>query len=493
MTQISNILEKYKDSYLFINKDWHLRIEGGHGILFYYDPEWVIWHRLDQEQICALALMDGTRTIADICRILNYILNEDRRNSIKGIICSLLKKSDGKENPSSYIHFSKDKMDRDGVPIYNLKEILQRMEETTKEDFIQITKDRLTAPISLVLMPSYNCTTDCIYCYSERANIPVEEYMSLKRWLEIIDEAADLNVQLAVFSGGDPLTYPHILEILQRLIQRGFNFVLPTKTLVNKSTAKRMADLGMNKVWIQVSLDGIYPETLKQMVGVEDYAKRAFQSIKNILTSGLKLRVHCVATPLNYKEIPCLMLELYNIGVRKASITGYGRSYYRHNDSLFLDKEHIDYLNKKIDELKINLGRTDISCSIGLRDFTNCSQEERKKEWVNRSSCSGGRSSITITPAGKVTLCEQIPLREEYIVGDLKHKSIADIWKSERMLQMVYPPKELFKDSLCGTCQEYEDCHNIHGYCFRDSLFTYGTIYAPPPSCPYAPPGLRMM
>jgi len=481
-----------EDIYVSLSDAWHLRAEGGHGVLFHYDPEALVWYTLTKEQVCALLLMDGSRTLLEVKTILEYLFDKLPTQAIKKLIEALLEKSTTSQEGTPFLIIGGTQPTPQKSRHYDLKEILSKMEQTTREEFQQVVKGRLTAPLNLTLMPSNNCATDCIYCYSERAHVSPEEHLSLPRWLDLIDEAASLGAELAIFSGGDPLTYPHILPILERMLAKGFNFVLPSKTLVTKELAAQMAEIGMGRVWNQVSVDAVSPETAQIMTACEGYLERAFQSIANMVGAGLKVRVNCVATPLNYRELPDLLKELHRMGVLRAGVSGYGRSYYQHQEALFLSQEQMDWLNETVEKVKGELEWPEINCSVGPRDFTSRSEEERRTDWKERAKCSGGRSSLVITPSGKVTLCEQMPVLDEYVVGDLKNQSIAEVWRSERLQMMIDPPREKFRGTACESCEEYEECHDVYGYCFRDALFTYGTVCAPTPACPYAPPGIRM-
>ncbi|MGQ9707985.1 MAG: SPASM domain-containing protein [bacterium] len=45
---------------------------------------------------------------------------------------------------------------------------------------------------------------------------------------------------------------------------------------------------------------------------------------------------------------------------------------------------------------------------------------------------------------GKVTICEQLT-QDDFVVGDLNHQSINDVWNSERILKFRFPPREFFQ------------------------------------------------
>lgn len=478
-----------EDKYLGVTPDWHLRVDGKFGILFHYDPEGMVFHHLSLERVVALLLMDGENRLSDVREILSYLFDHLSVSEIKKTIESLFTSASDDKNPTCFLKVSDTPITSHG---YDLAYFINKINNAAPRDNYNISKGRLAAPLNLTLMPSNVCVTDCIYCYAERKPIPQKDLLSTDRWLELIDEAHSLGVELAVFSGGDPLTSPAILPILKRAVERGISFVLPTKTFISKKIAGQMAEIGMQKVWNQISLDGISPATLKKMVGIDGYDQIAFDSIRNMIEAGLKVRVNIVITPINYLEVPALARKLSGMGVKRIGFAGYGRTHYRHSDDLFLTEDQIQFINEQAELLKSELKTVKINNSTGTRDFSKMTPDERLQTWKDRSKCSGGRSSMVITPSGDVTLCEQMPLNQDYIVGNLKYQSIAEVWNSARMWKMVNIPMEKFKDTSCYQCDQYKECQEVYGHCFRDALFNFGTIYTPPPACPKAPVGLRM-
>ena len=147
---------------------------------------------------------------------------------------------------------------------------------------------RLDAPLSLVLMPFNQCRTDCLYCYSERNPIPPRDLLSLKRWTEILREGAAAGTNIAVFSGGDPMLYPNILQLLDVLISLDYAFLVSTKSLVKASFAKALAAAGIGDRFFQISLDAWNPNLADFMAGRLGYHRTALRSIENLVTAGIR-------------------------------------------------------------------------------------------------------------------------------------------------------------------------------------------------------------
>lgn len=478
-----------EDKYLCFSDSWRLRVEGGHAILFSYDPEVLVWHPLPKEMTAGLLLMDGKKTVNEVKQILLFLFDDLPEEHIKELMESLLTLSSNEQNPNHIVGYSDIPFSK--THRYKLEAVLKQMQNFTQEEYDKVESGLLLSPLNLTIIPTDKCFTDCIYCYSQRKGANPEDILPVERWFEIIDEASELGIELAVLTGGDPMAYPHIIPLLEKLLSKGFLFVVPSKSYISSELAKAMADIGMKNAWNQVSIDAISDNIAEKMVGVKNYAKSAFESIQNMTNAGLNVRANCVMTPINFSETVELVRKLDKLGVKKISIAGYGRSYYRHNDNLFLSDEQMEQINNSIALIKNQLS-AEISCNISRRDYSNASVEKRTEEWEERAKCSGGRSSMVITPTGKVTLCEQMPCEDEFVAGNLSHQSIMEVWNSHRIKLLMAPPIEKFKGTVCETCEEFDICMNNYGYCFRDALFTYNTVYSPPPNCPKAPMGIRL-
>ena len=75
--------------------------------------------------------------------------------------------------------------------------------------------------LSLELELSRACNLRCIYCYASSGQ-PLAGELSLAEILGVIDQAEALGARkIIVLGGGEPLIYPHLLEVLQYI--RGKN------------------------------------------------------------------------------------------------------------------------------------------------------------------------------------------------------------------------------------------------------------------------------
>jgi radical SAM protein with 4Fe4S-binding SPASM domain len=377
---------------------------------------------------------------------------------------------------------------------------------------------RPASPLTLNLMFSNACETNCVYCYAHRRVVPLSKQLSTERWIGIFHEAHSLGIEQVSLSGGDPLFRKDSLTLLAELIKLKMLFLLSTKCHVTREKADRLVDIGMTMPVnqytreIQLSMDGPDEKTADVLAGSPGYFQRAIDSVRNLVGRGFNLRVKAVVTPLNTPRVYEWIKLLTDLGVSQLSVAAYNKTFHRHDDGLFLSKEDRTSIAEQCRRANADFPGIDLRMSglesasaqevptvptktyrVEIAAGPGNRTKDKAEQWKNRSHCSGGRSSMTITPDGKVVLCDTIPQEGIFVVGDVTDQSIMDVWNSEELLNLAYPPRDKFAGSACYDCSDFTECQSKAGYCFRDTFFNYGSAFGPPPKCPLAPDdGMRM-
>ncbi|NTV25438.1 MAG: radical SAM protein [Chlorobiaceae bacterium] len=471
---------KAADTILCISPDWRLRYDGNRLVVYKFSIEEVQWMSPSFRDAIALTLFDGHTDLQAITERFAKIL-----------CCPLDKAQKAMQEIVSAYLLSDLKILADTSTMTGREWITYEPAHLKLSGQTYQQKKRLDAPLSLLLMPWNSCDTDCIYCYAERKPVRRNEHLTVRRWKELIDEAAEAGIQIATFSGGDPMKHPGILSLIDRLISREFIFSMTTKAHVSLPFASRLLDMGFGQRDFQVSIDAWSDNLADHMVKRPGYKAIAVDSIRNLLRRGIRVRTNSVCTPLNLHDVPNLLMNLAKLGVRKSSIAVYGRSLFRHDDALFLSEEQIAWLRERVEAVRLQFPDYDIKFNGATIDYNAIPEEEKNRRWKERAHCSGGSSSMTICADGRIILCEQMPQEEQYSAGNVKTQGLIEVWNSERMKALAFPPKERFLGTVCEDCEEFDECHYDYGYCFRDALNAYGTVFGPPPNCPKAPESPR--
>lgn len=353
---------------------------------------------------------------------------------------------------------------------------------------IDLTSRRLYKPLSLICHVSDDCMRRCIYCNIEKRKTKELKLLPLSRWESLADECRDLGIASVILGGGDPFMRRDVLDIIGAFVRRGIQPFVSTKSMVTRQTAFALASLGLK--WIQVSLDSPRPDTANFLTGSSTYFPQVVASIRHLVAAGLHVRTNTVVTKHNVHQVPSLVKMLWDLGVEVVRTSPVGRSLFVPNtEELLLDANDSDWLTLEIDKLKsqgdVTFGKATDMMSVPL--------EVKEAMFRKRARCTAGRWAFVMHSDGKVTLCDEIPLLPDFIVGDLSRQSIMEVWNAKRIEELIYPARSLFRGRACFSCDTFDECHSGAGRCFRDALKAYGTFYSPMPACPKAPVGARLV
>lgn len=77
--------------------------------------------------------------------------------------------------------------------------------------------DAVTAPpVSLLAELTHRCPLHCVYCSNPVELVRREDELPTEAWLKVLEEAADLGVLQVHLSGGEPLTRPDVVTLVER-------------------------------------------------------------------------------------------------------------------------------------------------------------------------------------------------------------------------------------------------------------------------------------
>ena len=112
------------------------------------------------------------------------------------------------------------------------------------------------------------------------------------------------------------------------------------------------------------------------------------------------------------------------------------------------------------------------------------------KSFKERSLCTANVDGFVVLPDGKVTICEELYWNPDFLIGDLNHMSISDVWNSPKALSLWNIHQDSVpSDSACRECQDFRECRLKKGVCWKFVLAAYGreNPFYPDPRCPKAP------
>lgn len=233
-----------------------------------------------------------------------------------------------------------------------------------------------------------DCNLECAHCIT--SSPIVQNQSSLGEKIRVINSLCDNGLQEVSITGGEPLSLPHIKELLRYLKQKNIRTNLLTNgTLLTKNLVLELKDLVSE---IGVSIDGVDEESNDYIRGEGTFGK-IMKSIELLKSYDIKFSLYFTIHKKN-KDIEEMINFSKDIGAeycRINEITKRGRA--------SLDKD------KKFE--------SGVQVSSKLKDFSN--------------KCDLSDSSIFIDPIGRCYPCVELSQRGIKEIGNIYEDSISEI------------------------------------------------------------------
>lgn len=191
-------------------------------------------------------------------------------------------------------------------------------------------------PLVLMLEPTHQCNLSCEGCgriqeYRETAG----QALSLEECLGAVDECG---VPVVTITGGEPLLYPPVFELLEELVRRGKHIYLCSNAvLLERSLPKIPVS---DRITLSVHLDGL-AATHDRLLGRPGLFNTAIKAIKAAKAQGFRV---CTNTSIykatDPREIEILLSYLGHIGVDGLLVSP-AFSFAGVEDGLFMSREEI--------------------------------------------------------------------------------------------------------------------------------------------------------
>ncbi|MDD2903214.1 MAG: 12,18-didecarboxysiroheme deacetylase [Syntrophales bacterium] len=157
------------------------------------------------------------------------------------------------------------------------------------------------------------CNLKCVHCYAKATSGPAPDELTHAEGLALLKDFQDFGVPVVLFSGGEPLMRPDLLELIEFTVAHGMRAVISTNgTLITPEVARRLQDLGLS--YVGISLDGT-EATHDKFRGQPGSFAAAMAAVRHCQEVGLKVGLRFTISRLNYREVPAIfdLVEEYRI------------------------------------------------------------------------------------------------------------------------------------------------------------------------------------
>ena len=191
-------------------------------------------------------------------------------------------------------------------------------------------------PMVLMLEPTHQCNLSCEGCGR------IQEYRdTLGHSLtleECLDSVAESGAPVITLTGGEPLIYPPIFELVQELVHRKKHIYLCSNAILLEKSLSLLPQ--SNRITLSVHLDGLAPMH-DRILGRKGVFDAAIKAIKEAKAHGFRV---CTNTTIykesDPKEIEILFSYLTYLGVDGLLVSP-AYSFAGVNPEMFLSREEI--------------------------------------------------------------------------------------------------------------------------------------------------------
>lgn len=167
-----------------------------------------------------------------------------------------------------------------------------------------------------------NCNLRCTFCYVKDAGYCESEMVSFENLKKIVDFCCDAKVKYIFFTGGEPLLYPHLNDILVYIKEKEHPITTAVATngilLEDFHFCKKIRDSGLD--YIDVSMKGKNSLDWVDVTGCDGYIKQQ-KAIKNLSLLQMDFTCSMVVTLENVYSLCDSVKKALKNGAKQFSFT----------------------------------------------------------------------------------------------------------------------------------------------------------------------------
>jgi len=157
------------------------------------------------------------------------------------------------------------------------------------------------------------CNFRCVYCPPEGETYHTpKDFFSPEKVCGVLDTAKSVGMTKVRFSGGEPLLYPHLEQVIQHALNLGLDVHMNTNGLMllkHLSWLKNYQD-----ITVKVSLDAITNNAMQAVTKVARIEK-VVEGIRQGVSAGIVKRLNFVLTRLNLNQLPGILALCKELGI----------------------------------------------------------------------------------------------------------------------------------------------------------------------------------
>lgn len=315
------------------------------------------------------------------------------------------------------------------------------------------------------------CNLKCRHCYMSSDAKKYQNELTTAEAKQFIDDLADFNVPVLLFSGGEPLIRPDFFELADYAAKKGVRPTLSTNgTLITPEVARKIKDIGVG--YVGISLDGLR-EVNDKFRGKAGAFEAAMNGIKNCVAVDQRVGLRFTINHHNIQELENIFdfIEEENINrVCFYHLVYSGRGNQMMNEDVTAEESRraMDIIIRRTRDfeergLKKEILTVDNHCD-GVYMYLKALQEgkdelaQQIKKYISMNG--GNRSGMAFAEVDPLGYVHPDQFTQHHTFGNVRERKFGDIWQdtTNPIMAGLKDRKPLLK-GRCSKCKFLDNCN----------------------------------
>lgn len=315
------------------------------------------------------------------------------------------------------------------------------------------------------------CNLKCRHCYMSSDAKKYQNELTTAEAKQFIDDLADFNVPVLLFSGGEPLIRPDFFELADYAAKKGVRPTLSTNgTLITPEVARKIKDIGVG--YVGISLDGLR-EVNDKFRGKAGAFEAAMNGIKNCVAVDQRVGLRFTINHHNIQELENIFDFIEEENINRVCFyhlvySGRGNQMMDEDVTAEESRRAMDIIIRRTRDfeergLKKEILTVDNHCD-GVYMYLKALQESKDelaqqiKKYISMNG--GNRSGMAFAEVDPLGYVHPDQFTQHHTFGNVRERKFGDIWQdtTNPIMAGLKDRKPLLK-GRCSKCKFLDNCN----------------------------------
>lgn len=315
------------------------------------------------------------------------------------------------------------------------------------------------------------CNLKCRHCYMSSDAKKYQNELTTAEAKQFIDDLADFNVPVLLFSGGEPLIRPDFFELADYAAKKGVRPTLSTNgTLITPEVARKIKDIGVG--YVGISLDGLR-EVNDKFRGKAGAFEAAMNGIKNCVAVDQRVGLRFTINHHNIQELENIFDFIEEENINRVCFyhlvySGRGNQMMDEDVTAEESRRAMDIIIRRTRDfeergLKKEILTVDNHCD-GVYMYLKALQEgkdelaQQIKKYISING--GNRSGMAFAEVDPLGYVHPDQFTQHHTFGNVRERKFGDIWQdtTNPIMAGLKDRKPLLK-GRCSKCKFLDNCN----------------------------------